>query len=112
MACYETVFIARQDLSDKQTADLTEGFTKIINDNGGKVANTERWGLRTLAYKVNKNRKGHYVLFHIDSEHAAVAEMERNMRLSEDILRYMTVRIDEIPSEPTVMMGKSREGDS
>lgn len=111
MAFYETVFIARQDLSAKQAEDLAESFKKIVNDNGADVKRTESWGLRNLAYKIKKNRKGHYVLFHIDGGHEAIAEMERNMQLHEDVLRYMTVRIAEIPEEPTVMM-KSIDGGS
>lgn len=104
MALYETVFIARQDLSAKQAEDLAKDFAKIVNDNGAEVKNTENWGLRTLAYKINKNRKGHYTLFHIDGTHDAVAEMERNMRLHEDVLRFMTLRMDELPEGPSPMM--------
>ena len=104
MACYETVLIARQDLSEKQAKDLNDAFSKVLNDNGGNIARTEYWGLRTMAYKINKNRKGHYTMFHIDSDYPAVAEMERQMRLNEDVLRFLTLRIDEIPSENSVMM--------
>lgn len=111
MALYETIFIARQDLSAKQTEELAGNFAKIVNDNGAKVARTEMWGLRSLAYRINKNRKGHYVLFHIDGDNAAVVEMERNMRLNEDVLRYMTVAMEKMPEGPTVMM-KAIEGGS
>lgn len=103
MAFYETVFIARQDLSTKQTEELAQSFEKIIKDQGAKVERTEHWGLRTLAYRINKNRKGHYVLFHTDGPSEAIKELERNMRLNEDVLRYMTVRIDEIPADGTIM---------
>lgn len=101
---YETVFIARQDLSEKQVQDLTKDYEKLIKDNGGKVVNTESWGLRSFAYRIRKNRKGHYTMFHIDGPAAAVLEMERQMRLNEDVLRYLTIRIDEIPTEPSVMV--------
>lgn len=103
MAFYETVLIARQDLSTKQTEDLAKSFEDILKAGGAKIARTEHWGLRTLAYRINKNRKGHYVLFHIDGPSEAVHEAERNMRLHEDVLRFMTVRIDEIPADGTVM---------
>lgn len=103
MAFYETVFITRQDLSTKQTEELAKSFEEILKTGDAKVARTEHWGLRTLAYRINKNRKGHYVLFHIDGPTEAVQEMERNMRLNEDVLRYMTVKIDEIPADGTVM---------
>ena len=104
MAFYETVFIARQDITAKQAEDLANSFAKIVNDNGGEIKRTENWGLRTLAYRINKNRKGHYTLFHIDGPHAAIAEMERNMGLNEDVLRFMTVRMKTLPDGPTVMM--------
>lgn len=101
---YETVFIARQDLSEKQVKDLTKDLEKIVTENGGKVANTEQWGLKNFAYKIRKNRKGHYVLFHLDAQPAAVHELERQMRLNEDVLRYLTTKIEEIPKEPSVML--------
>lgn len=106
MPLYETVFIARQDLSSKQTEELATSFEDILKNNKAKVANTEHWGLRTLSYRINKNRKGHYVLFHIDGPSDAVLEMERNMRLHEDVLRYMTVKVDEFPKDGTIMMKK------
>ena len=110
MALYETVFIARQDISAKQVEDYAAAFGKIVNDNGGKVKNTESWGLRTLAYKIKKNRKGHYTLMHLDAPHAAVSEMERNMGLNEDILRFMTVSIDKLPEGPSAIL-KQSDGD-
>lgn len=103
MSFYETVFIARQDLSAKQAEDLAKSFEKIAADNGAKVVRTEHWGLRNLAYRIKKNRKGHYVLFHIDGPSTALIEMERNIRLNEDVLRYMTVKLDEIPKDGTIM---------
>ena len=111
MPLYETVFIARQDISAKQVEEMTGAFTKIVNDNGGEIKNTESWGLRTLAYKIKKNRKGHYTLFHMDAPSAAILEMERNMKLNEDVLRYMTVRIDELPEGPSPILKQSDDDD-
>ncbi len=114
MALYETVFIARQDVSAKQVEDLAIAFGKIVNDNDGELKNTESWGLRTLAYKIKKNRKGHYTLMHFDAPHKAIAEMERNMGLNEDVLRFMTVSIDKLPEGPSAIMKHSdddRRGD-
>ncbi|MBU6475882.1 MAG: 30S ribosomal protein S6 [Alphaproteobacteria bacterium] len=110
MALYETVFIARQDISAKQVEDYAAQFGKIVNDNGGAVKRTESWGLRTLAYKIKKNRKGHYTLMHLDAPHKAVLEMERNMRLNEDVLRFMTVSIEKLPEGPSAIL-KQSEGD-
>jgi len=107
MPFYETVFIARQDLSDAQVKDVTAAFEKIITDAGGKITKTENWGLRTLAYKISKNRRGHYVLIESDTPAAPVLEMERQMRLSEDILRYMTIKLDELSDGPSVIIDKS-----
>ena len=108
MALYETVFIARQDVSAKQVEDLAKAFGKIVNDNGGEVKRTESWGLRTLAYKIKKNRKGHYTLMHLDAPHKALLELERNMRLNEDLLRFMTVSIDALPEGPSAIL---KQGD-
>lgn len=107
MPLYETVFIARQDVSAKQVEDMAKTFGKVVNDNGGEVKRTESWGLRTLAYKIKKNRKGHYTLFHLDAPAKAVAELERNMRLNEDVLRYMTVSIDKLPEGPSAILKQS-----
>ena len=106
MPFYETVFIARQDLSDAQVKSLTETMEKLITDNGGKIAKTENWGLRTLAYKINKNRKGHYVLIETDTPAAALAELERNLRLNEDVLRYMSIRLEEPTKGPSKIIDK------
>lgn len=111
MPYYETVFIARQDLTDGQVKELTETLSKIITDQGGKVTKTENWGLRTLAYRINKSRKGHYVLLETDTPSAAVIEMERQMRLSEDVMRSLTIRLDELSNGPSVMMKKSKHDD-
>ena len=109
MPYYETVFIARQDLSDAQVKAITENCEKIIKDGKGKVHKTENWGLRTLAYRINKNRKGHYVLIETDSPAPAVLEMERNLRLNEDVLRYMTIREDELSDGPSIIINKNRD---
>lgn len=105
MAFYETVFISRQDLGDAQVKELTEMASKIIKDFGGKILKTEQWGLKTLAYKINKSRKGHYTLIESDTTGPAIIELERVLRLNEDIMRYMTIRLDEPSKGPSVMMG-------
>ena len=104
MPFYESVFIARQDIAAPQAEALADTFTSIIDAQGGKVTKRENWGLRNLAYKVKKNRKGHYILFNIDAPPAAIAEMERNMRIHEDVLRYMTVRVEELEEGPSAMV--------
>src|SRR3546814_12139057 len=107
MPLYESVFIARQDIASAQVDGLADNFTKIVTDNGGSVQKREYWGLRNLAYRMKKNRKGHYILFNIDAPAAAVHEMERNMRINEDILRYMTLRIEALREGPSpVMQGR------
>lgn len=106
MPFYECVFIARQDIAANQVETLATGFADIIQKNGGKVLKTEQWGLRNLTYRINKNKKGHYVLFNIDAPSAAVLEMERNMRISEDILRFLTVSVDELEEGPSAMLRK------
>ncbi len=103
MPYYESVFIARQDISAPQVETLADTFTEIISGGGGNVTKREYWGLRNLAYRIKKNRKGHYMLLNIDAPSAAVQEMERNMRISEDILRYMTIRVEELEDGPSVM---------
>ena len=104
MAFYECVMIARQDLTATQVEGLVENFSKILTENGGQVASKEAWGLRTLAYRIKKNRKGHYVLFKLETPSAALLEMERNMRLSEDVLRYMSVRVEELDPNPSAIL--------
>lgn len=108
MPFYEHVFLARQDLTAAQVETLMEGFTKVLAEGKGLVANSEYWGLRTLAYRIAKNRKAHYVLLNIDAPAAAVAELERQVGLNEDIIRYMTVRIDALPTEPSAMTRRDR----
>ena len=106
MALYEHVFIARQDLSNAQAEGLVEHFSQVIADNGGKVAGTEYWGLRTLAYKINKNRKGHYGYMRSDAPSAAVKEMERLMGLHEDVMRVLTIKVDAHEEGPSIQMQK------
>jgi len=110
LAYYESVFIARQDISATQVEGLTEMFSKVIDDQGGNVATTESWGLRSLAYRIKKNRKGHYVLLNIDAPAAAIHEMERQMRINEDILRYLTIKVD-APQEGESVMLQNRGRD-
>ncbi len=107
MPFYETVFIARQDLSDAQIKSLVDACEKIIKDAKGKVLKTENWGLRTLAYKINKSRKGHYVLIESDTPAPAIIEMERTLRLNEDIMRYMTIKLDEPTKGPSKILDKN-----
>ena len=112
MALYEHVMIARQDISNAQAESLIEHFGQVLKDNEGNVLETEYWGLRTMAYKINKNRKGHYGYFRTDSPSAAVQEMERLMRLHEDVMRVMTIRVDEHEEGPSAMMqsrGRDRD---
>lgn len=104
MALYENVFIARQDMSPAQVETLADDYVSVMESLGGKVEKREHWGLKTLAYRIKKNRKGHYVLFNFDASGDAVAELERRMRLSEDVLRYLTVRIEEVDERPSVML--------
>ena len=107
MPLYEHVFLARQDLAQAQVDALAENATKIITDNGGSVAKTETWGLKSLAYKIAKNRKAHYVLLDLDAPPAAVAELERQTNINEDVIRYMTIRVDELEKGPSAMMRRA-----
>ena len=111
MPLYEHVFLARQDVSQQQVDSLLENFKNVISENGGTVGKTEYWGLKSLTYKIKKNRKAHFTLINIDAPHNAVAEMERQMGISTDILRFMTVRVDELEDEPSAMMKKSEKDD-
>jgi small subunit ribosomal protein S6 len=107
MALYEHVFLARQDLAQAQVDALAEAATKIIEDNQGKVVKTETWGLRSLAYRIAKNRKAHYVMLEIDAPGSVVVELERQTQINEDVIRYMTVKVDEHETGPSVMMRKN-----
>lgn len=107
MSLYEHVFLARQDLSQAQVDALAEAATKIVEEHKGKVIKTETWGLRTLTYKIQKNRKAHFVMLDIDASGDTIAELERQTRMNEDVIRYMTVRVDKHEVGPSVMMRKS-----
>jgi small subunit ribosomal protein S6 len=106
MPLYEHVFLARQDLAQAQVDALAENATKIIEDNKGKVVKTENWGLRSLAYRIAKNRKAHYVMLDVDAPAAAMAELERQTGINEDVIRYMTIRVEDHEKGPSVMMRK------
>ena len=109
MPLYEHVLIARQDLSNTQAEGLIEHFSTVLADNGGKVVENEYWGVRTLAYKINKNRKGHYAFLRTDAPSAAVQEMERLARLHDDVMRVLTIRVDEHKEGPSIQMQKREE---
>ena len=109
MALYESVIIGRQDLTPNQFEELVEGFTKIIEDFKGVIKKREIWGLRNLAYKINKNRKGHYILLNIDSSSDAIAEYERLMRLNEDIIRFLTIRISSVDEKSSPLMNNKSD---
>lgn len=111
MALYEHVFIARQDVSAAQVESITADFSKIVEENEGKVAKSEYWGLKNLAYKIKKNRKGHYVLLNIDAPSGAMAEVERQARLHEDILRFMTIRVDELEEGQSIVLRSKADKD-
>lgn len=111
MSLYEHVFLARQDLSQAQVDALAENATKIITDNKGKVVKTESWGLRTLTYKIQKNRKAHFVMLDVEADGATISELERQTRMNEDVIRYMTVRVDKHEEGPSVMMRKQERSD-
>ena len=106
MPLYEHVFLARQDLAQAQVDALAENATKIIADNGGKVVKTENWGLRGLAYRIAKNRKAHYVMLDIDAPAPAMAELERQTGINEDVIRFMTIRVEDHEKGPSAMMRK------
>ncbi|HAE02313.1 MAG TPA: 30S ribosomal protein S6, partial [Rhodospirillaceae bacterium] len=104
MAHYETVLIARQDVSAAQVETIADMAQEILTEAGGSIARREYWGLRSLAFRMNKNRKGHYVLMNYDVGSDAVVEMERRLRLHDDVLRFMTVRTEDLPTEPSVVL--------
>jgi small subunit ribosomal protein S6 len=111
MPLYEHVFISRQDLSNAQAESLIEHFSAVLADNGGKVLSNEYWGVKTMAYKINKNRKGHYAFLRSDAPSAAVQEMERLMRLHDDVMRVLTINVDAHEDGPSVQMQKRDERD-
>src|SRR5262249_52040181 len=107
MPLYEHVFLARQDASTQQVEELTTQMTGIVEGLGGKVTKTENWGVRSLTYRMNKNRKAHFVLLNIDAPSAAIAEIERQERISQDGIRYLSVRARELADGPSAMMRKA-----
>ena len=109
MALYENVFIARQDVPATQVETLTTQFAELVTAQGGTVSKKEYWGLRSLAFRIKKNRKGHYTLLNIDAPPAAVKELERTMSINEDIIRFLTVRVDELEETPSAVMQRSSE---
>jgi len=109
MPLYEHVMIARQDLSNTQAESLIEHFGTVLADNGGKLLENEYWGVKTMAYKINKNRKGHYALLRTDAPAPAILEMERLMRLHEDVMRVLTIKVDAHQEGPSVQMQKREE---
>jgi len=111
MALYEHIIIVRQDVSSAQVESLTEELSALVSENGGSVEKVEQWGLRNLAYRIKKNRKGHYVLLNLDAPAAAVAELERIERINEDIIRIMTIRVEELEEGPSAMLRSSDERD-
>ena len=111
MPLYEHVFISRQDLSNAQAEGLIEHFGTVLADNGGKLVESEYWGVKTMAYKINKNRKGHYAFLRTDAPSDAVQEMERLMRLHDDVMRVMTIKVDEHEEGPSIQMQKRDERD-
>jgi small subunit ribosomal protein S6 len=117
MPLYEHVFLARQDISQAQVEALTKEYTQVIEEGGGKVGKNEYWGLKTIAFKIKKNRKAHYSLMNIDAPPAAITEMERRMGLSPDVIRFLTIRVEAHETEPSIQMRKTdrdergRDGD-
>ena len=109
MPYYENVFIARQDISSTQVEAIADAMAEIITGDGGTIARREYWGLKSLAYRMKKNKKGHFVLFNMDASIDSVREMERQMGLHEDVLRFMTLRADDLPEEPSVMTASRSE---
>ena len=109
MALYENVFIARQDVPTTQVEALTTQFSEVVTGLGGTVSKKEYWGLRSLTYRIKKNRKGHYTLLNLDAPPAAIKELERTMSINEDIIRFLTVRVDELEEAPSAIMIRSAE---
>ncbi|HXY98751.1 MAG TPA: 30S ribosomal protein S6 [Stellaceae bacterium] len=111
MPFYENVFIARQDISASQVDALADTLTAVVAEQGGQVTKREYWGLRNLSYRIKKNRKGHYVLFNLDAPPNAVSELERTMRINEDVIRYLTVRVEALEEGPSVVMQNRGRGE-
>ena len=106
MPLYEHVFLARQDLSQAQVDALAANATQIVETNQGKVTKTETWGLKNIAYKIKRNRKAHYVMLNIEAPAGVVAELERQTAINEDVIRFLTIRVDELEEGPSVQMRK------
>lgn len=111
MPFYESTIIARQDLSRQDVTKITDSLVAIIEQGKGKIVKNEYWGLKSLAYKIDKHRKGHYAMLGIDAAPAAIKEMERNIRINEDIVRALTIRVDELDETPSVMLQQARSRD-
>ena len=112
MRLYESVFIARQDISSQQVESMADEFAGIITNAGGKIHKREYWGLRSLAYRIKKNRKGHYIMFNLETDGATLKEYERIMGLNEDVLRFLNIRIEEVDEAPSIIMqNKGERGD-
>ena len=112
MRLYESVFIARQDISSQQVESMADEFAGIITNAGGKIHKREYWGLRSLAYRIKKNRKGHYIMFNLETDGATLKEYERIMGLNEDVLRFLNIRIEEVDEAPSIIMqNKGDRGD-
>ncbi|MGZ0186759.1 MAG: 30S ribosomal protein S6 [Alphaproteobacteria bacterium] len=111
MSYYENIFIARQDMSPAQVEAMADTYSALVEERGGKVMKREHWGLKTLAYRIKKNRKGHYVMLDVESDGETVVELERQMRLSEDVIRFLTVRLEEVTEAPSPMMSRRDRDD-
>ncbi len=111
MAQYEHVYLARQDISAQQVEVLTAHFKEVVEAQGGKLAKVEYWGVKSLAYRIKKNRKAHMSLFNVDAPPAAITEMERQMRINEDVLRFLTLKVDAFEEGPSAMLRKREESD-
>ena len=111
MALYEHTFMARQDISAQQVEELATHFKGVLEENGGTIGRVENWGLKSLQYRINKNRKAHYVLMDVDAPGAAIHELERQMRIHEDVLRYLTIKVDAFEEGPSAMMKRGSDRD-
>ena len=109
MAFYESIFIARQELGEKDLENTVENFKKILENNNANLVDTESWGLRNLAYKIEKNKKGHYIVLKIDGNGPAIQELERNMRIDENVIRYLSLKTESINTEPSILAKKATE---
>jgi len=110
MAFYELVYIVRPDVASSQTESTAKKFEEVITSKGGKMIKTEQWGLKTLAYRVNKHRKGYYTMLGFEGTGAIVAEVERQMRISDDVIRFLTVNVEELTKAPSIQMAPRRRG--